>query len=42
MLNQNMCINAADNYAHVLAFFSVCYETQKMFNKATDTSPSRI
>ena len=37
-----MCNKAVGNYADALEFVSVCYKTQKMFNKAVDTSSSAI
>ena len=35
-----MCNKAVDNYAHALEFVPDCYETQKMGDKAVDTSLS--
>ena len=35
-----MCNKAVGNYADALEFVSVCYKTQKMFNKAVDASSS--
>ena len=35
-----MCNKAAANYANALEFVPDCYKTQKMCNKAFDTSPS--
>ena len=33
---EKMCNKAVGNYADALEFVSVCYKTQKMFNKAVD------
>ena len=37
-----MCNKALNNYAYVLEFVPDCYETQEMFFKAGDASPSAI
>ena len=39
---EKMCNKAVGNYADALEFVSVCYKTQKMFNKAVDASSSAI
>ena len=37
-----MCGEAVENYAHALEFVPNCYKTQKICNKAANTSPSAI
>ena len=37
-----MCGEAVENYAHALEFVPNCYKTQKICDKAANTSPSAI